>query len=318
MEWSGRQKQMQWLRRLRARIKYRRFDAELKRELDVHRGMAEDDLVAHGVAGADARRQASRMLGNVTLERESARRVWIAAWLESLWQDGRYAVRRLRRSPMYALTMLVILVVAIGLNTAVFSVANVLLLKQWSLPAPHELIRAFHIRPRGDAVNVSFVEYRYLAERAQSVDLVTSREGDDLVFDGSEPGGGNIGGHFVSGNFFSSLRAPLALGRGFRPDEDQPGRPELVVVLSHRFWQTRLGSDPNVIGQTIGVNGRRFVVVGVTPAGNFLSVGRGTPEAWFPFATLPTLFPSDAFSRELLFKPSHCCVELAGRPHAFQ
>ncbi len=51
----------------------------------------------------------------------------------------------------------------------------------------------------------------------------------------------------------------------------------------------------------------------MTPRGNFLSVGRGTPEAWFPFAALPVLFPSDAFSRELLFKPSHCCVELAGR-----
>ena len=304
---------MQWLRRLRARIKYRRFDDELKRELDVHRAMAEDDFLARGVAENDARRQAARALDNVTLERESARRVWIAAWLEGLWQDLRYAVRRLRRSPMYAFTTLVILVVAIGLNTGVFSVANVLLLKPWSLPAPHELIRAFHVRPKGDVVNVAFVEYRYLSERARSVDLVTSREASELVLDGSEPGGGNIRGDFVSGNYFSALRLPLALGRGFRPEEDQPGRPELVVVLSHAFWQTRLGSDPNAIGQTIGINGQRFAVVGVTSRGNFLSVGRGIPEAWFPFAALPVLFPSDAFSRELLFNPSHCCVELAVR-----
>ncbi len=120
---------------------------------------------------------------------------------------------------MYTFTTLAILVVAIGLNTAVFSVANVLLLKPWSLPAPHELIRAFHVRPKGDVVNVSFVESRYLSERARSVDLVTSREAAELVLDGSKPGGANIRGDFVSGNYFSALHLPLALGRGFMPDE---------------------------------------------------------------------------------------------------
>jgi hypothetical protein len=105
---------MRWFRQLRARIKYRAFDADLKRELDVHRAMAEEELVARGLTADVAQRQAARALGNVTLERESARRVWFAAWLESVWQDVRYAVRRLRRSPTYTLTTLVILVVAIG------------------------------------------------------------------------------------------------------------------------------------------------------------------------------------------------------------
>jgi predicted permease len=304
---------MRWLRRLHARIKYRHFNADLRRELEVHRAMLEDQLTARGEQAQSARVLAARRLGNVTVEREHARRIWIGTWLESIWQDLRYALRHLRRNPLYAATTLAILIIAIGLNTAVFSVANVLLLRPWALPEAHELIRAFHVGRNGDRRNVSFVEYRYLADRSGTVELVASREGSDLTLDGAAPGNRNLGGHFVSGNFFSTLRIPFALGRGFREDEDNTGRSEPVVVLSHRFWQGRLGADPNVVGRSIGINGLPLVVIGVTAPGTLLSVGRGMPEVWLPFATLPMLFPADAFSRELFARAEHCCVGLAGR-----
>lgn len=307
---------MRWLRRLRARLKYRHFERDLRREVDAHRTMLEDELVAGGASAQDARRQAARTLGNVVLERERARQVWLATWLESVGQDLRYAARRLRRSPMHAATTLAILVIAIGLNTAVFSVANVLLLRPWALPDAHELIRAFHVGQNGDRRNVSYVEYRYMAERSETVDLVASREGSDLAMDGVAPDERNVGGHFVSGNYFGALRVPFELGRGFHADEDQAGRPEMVVVVSHRFWQGRLGADPSIVGRRIGINGQRLTVVGVTAAGTFLSVGRGMPELWLPFATLPALFPADSFSRELLSRAEHCCVGLAGRLRA--
>jgi predicted permease len=306
---------MRFLRRLRARWKYRGFDQDLRREIDVHRAMADDDLAARGVPGDERRVLVARRLGNASLAREQARGVWIAGWLDSLWQDVRYAARRLRRHPGFAFATLVILVAAIGVNTAVFSLANALLLRPWALPDPHQLVIAHHIRGNGEASNVPFAEYAYLSERARTVDLVVSREGADLTLDGVE-GDTGVSGHFVTGDFFRTLKVPIALGRGFAPDEDEPGRPVFVAVASHRFWQSRLGGDRSAVGRLVGINGRRFVIVGVTPAGNFLTVGRGTPDLWLPFAVLPALFPDDAFARELRVNPSHCCVELAGRLRA--
>jgi predicted permease len=303
---------MRCLRRLRARWKYRGFERDVSREIDVHRAMTDDDLAARGIAADERRLLAARRLGNASLAREQARGVWIAGWLESLWQDVRYAGRRIRRSPGFALATLVILVTAIGLNTALFSVANALLLRPWALPDAHELVIAYHVRGNGDASNVSFAEYRFMAARARTVDLVVSREGSDLALDGVDDGGG-VSGHFVTGNFFRTLRVPLAHGRAFAPGEDEPGRPVFVAVASHRFWQSRLGADPAAVGRPIGINGRPVVIVGVTLPGNFLTAGRGTPDVWLPFAVLPALFPDDSFARELLVNPAHCCVELAGR-----
>ena len=92
---------MHWLRRLRARIKYRGFDADLRHELDVHRAMTEDDLVARGLAGDDARRQAVLALGNVTLEREHARRSAPCAWiLRSRYGTSKYYATSISTPPV--------------------------------------------------------------------------------------------------------------------------------------------------------------------------------------------------------------------------
>ncbi len=90
------------LQRLRARLRNRHFDADLAEELRVHEEMKREELEASGIAPADARSEARRALGNVTLMREDSRGVWIATWLDSLAQDIRYALRTLRRQPMYS------------------------------------------------------------------------------------------------------------------------------------------------------------------------------------------------------------------------
>ena len=140
---------MGWLRRLRARIRYRHFDAELREELVVHRAMKEADLVDRGASPAEARIGASRALGNVTLAREEARRVWFAPSLDSLGQDTRYALRSLRKSPGFTVAAVLTLGFGIGLIVSVFTVFNVLALRGWDVRDPGEIVLPF-ARPVGN------------------------------------------------------------------------------------------------------------------------------------------------------------------------
>src|SRR5512145_2177238 len=111
---------MDFIRRLVARVRNRRFDSELAEELRFHEEMKREELEARGVSAADSRSLARKALGNVTLMREQSRSVWIAPWLESVLQDVRYAVRSLVRQPTYSVTAGLVLVLAIGLNTSLF------------------------------------------------------------------------------------------------------------------------------------------------------------------------------------------------------
>ncbi len=110
-----------FFRRLRARLRYRHVTDDLRQELGVHRGMAEDALRESCESPDVVRRHAARQLGNVTLARASARDVWIAPWLDSVRQDVTYAVRSLRQSPGFAVTALVTLMFGVGVNTTLFS-----------------------------------------------------------------------------------------------------------------------------------------------------------------------------------------------------
>src|SRR5688572_31009292 len=110
--------------RLRARLRYRHFDADLQRELAEHRAMAEDELRKQGARPEEVPRLAARQMGNVTLAREAARGLWLAPWLESVVQDVQYGVRSLWRSPGFTVTALATLTLGIGVNTTLFSLAN--------------------------------------------------------------------------------------------------------------------------------------------------------------------------------------------------
>jgi hypothetical protein len=162
---------MTFFRRLRARIRHRHFDREIQRELEVHRAMAEDGLRAGGWTDADARRMASRQLGNTLTAREAARHVWIAPRLESVWQDVRYGVRSLRRSPGFTLTALATLTLGVAVNMSLFSFLNALLLQPWPAPDAQQLVRSYHrmSRASGDMlVGVSAPELVFLQQHTTS------------------------------------------------------------------------------------------------------------------------------------------------------
>ena len=246
---------MRWLRRLRARLKYRRYDADLREEIEVHRAMTEADLRCRGASAADARAAASRALGNVTLAREEARAVWLAPWLDSLWQDSRYALRSLRKSPGFALTAILTLGAGIGLNVSLFTIFNALALQGWAVHHAQEIVVPF-ARPvgtRGFTHWFTYAEYVALRDRTTTLGSVVAYSGGSGRVFQSEGADYNrpydhVQFQGVSANYFDALGIDIAHGRGFLPGEDVPGVAAPVAVLTHTFWQNQLNADPSVVG----------------------------------------------------------------------
>ena len=254
-----------FFRRLRARIRYRHFDADLRTELDVHRAMAEDALRAGGAAPDAARHLASRQLGNALAAREAARHVWIARWLESVWQDVVYALRTLRRGPVFTLAALTTLALGIGATSAIFSVVQGVLLAPLAFRDAERLYRVSTLYPDGTAYPLSPPDFMSVRERTHTFDQVEAVSNQLLTMLGAgEPV--EVRGTSVSDGLFAQLGLRVALGRGLRPEEHQPGR-DGVVVLDHGFWQRQFGGDPGVIGRTIRLGGAPMEVVGVLAPG---------------------------------------------------
>ena len=296
------------LRRLRARIRYRNFDRDLRDEIDDHRAMAARD------AGPDApAHRVARLMGNTTLAREEARAVWITPWIDGLRQDAVYAVRTLRAAPGYTVTALLILTVGIGLNTTLFAIANGMLGKPWALPEPETLVTIFQRQiaaADGRAlVGVPAAEFTYLRDHATTVAVTASREAPVHLEAGAIEI--SVTGRFVSGNYFGTLRAPVALGRQLDPHDDRPGAAN-VVVLSHHAWQTTFGGDGAIVGRIVHLNRVPFTVTGVAVRDTIESPLSGSPALWVPLSAMAAI-SSDGFSQRFLTSPTDCCVRLAGR-----
>jgi macrolide transport system ATP-binding/permease protein len=252
------------LHRLRARIRNHRFDDELLEELRAHEEMKRQELVASGIAPDDARAAARRALGNVTLMREDARRVWIAPWLESVGQDARYAVRTLARQPLHTFTVLAVLVLAIGLNSSLFTLLKGVLLTPWAGRGVHRVVQ-IKAAADGREVAPSIDEFRFYQQHASSFDGLAIYHGEGGQERLQAPGRAEMFPRsvFVSANFLSVLNGRMHLGTGFEPNDDRAGqRP--VAILSYFIWRHQFASDPAVVGQPVTIDGRPFTIIGVT------------------------------------------------------
>ncbi|HUE05476.1 MAG TPA: ABC transporter permease [Bryobacteraceae bacterium] len=210
--------------------------------------------------------------------------------------DLRYALRTLRKSPGFALVAIISLALGIGANSAMFSLADALLLRP--LPVPHgsELI-VVQAQMRGEAVagiaqysGLSYPDFKDLRDRNKSFTGLTASQYSQFGF-ATEKGAlpRMKFGEMVSGDFFSVLEVPLKLGRAFRPDEGTvPGR-DAVVVLGHELWRTDFDSDPGVVGRTIFLNNVAFTVIGVAPEPFTGSNGLVRSALFVPLAMGPRL-----------------------------
>jgi predicted permease len=204
--------------------------------------------------------------------------------MDTLLQDVRYGVRQLWRTPAFTIAALATLALGIGANTALFTLGRAIISQPLKgIGDSDALVWVSAIRPSGQPVRMSypsFVDYR--DGLRDLVDLVAISDDKFALSSGGIPE--RVRGQIVSGNFFSVLRAPFALGRGFATGEDSVGNPSQVAVMSHDLWQTRFAGDSTIVGRTITVNGQALTVVGVTARG-FNGADLELPrQLWLPIA----------------------------------
>lgn len=300
-----------FLRRLRARLKYGHHTADVAREIELHRILAEEQARGGGVSDADAKARAARQLGNITLAREAARSVWVSRWIDAARQDTRYAVRMLWRNPGFAATAIGALVLGVSLNLSLFTVFNTVAWQPWAVPFTDRVVLVQATRTDKSISGVSPVESRYLRDRAHSADVIAFSE--TRVQLGADPTAPTAPARLVSANYFPALKLALQHGAGFRPSDDEPATARAVAVIGARVWRTQFNADASVIGRDVLVNNVPFTIVGVAQEGARDSVLSPPPDVWIPVASRPLMEPNDEFSRKFPTEAGHCCVKLAAR-----
>lgn len=302
------------LRRLRARFRYRRFDDDLAEEMAFHQALKQQELEQDGLSAADARMASRREMGNVTRAREDSRGVWIASWLESVWQDILYAVRSLRRQPAFTFAALAALVLGIGLNSSAFTLFNAVGLRPWPVPEPSRVVKIYSrvLGQQRGAGGFGIAEYRYLRDHTRTfAGLIITRAGGARL--GHEDAGQQTSFEYVSDNYFDALRVDMTLGRGFLREEDQSAAPRAVAVISHRLWTRVLNSDTTILGRTLRLDDIPFTIVGVAAPDFIGSYQGGAQDLWLPLSSLRLMTADQANARDVLEKPDYCCSYMAGR-----
>jgi putative ABC transport system permease protein len=209
--------------------------------------------------------------------------------MQTLWQDLRYGARMLLRKPGFTSIAVITLALGIGANTAIFSVVNSVLLRPLPYPNAERLMTIWEDhRARNGPVNEwtsppGFEDWR---DQAKSFDHVVALQGWQPTLTGlGAPE--QLLGALVSHDTFAMLGVTPALGRSFRPEEDQRGV-ESVVIISHGLWRRRFGADPSLVGKKISLNGESRMVIGVMPAGFKFPIIAGA-DIWRPIQ--PALNP---------------------------
>jgi predicted permease len=197
--------------------------------------------------------------------------------------DLRFALRRLMKSPGFTAVAVLTLALGIGVNTAMFSLLNTLLLRALPYQEPDRLVRVFRTSPQSEAWPHSVANFLDHGEQNHVFERMAgfTWSSFNLALPG-EPAE-RLHGVLAGADFFPALGVPPALGRVFTRDEDQPGRNQ-VAVLSHGFWQRRFASDTNIIGRTLRLDGESVTVIGVMPAKFEFPLLWGPVDAWRPLA----------------------------------
>ena len=185
--------------------------------------------------------------------------------MENLFKDIRYGVRMFTKNPGVALVAVVTLAFGIGANTAIFSGVSAFLMRPLNVPHASELVRPAEITEDRELTD-EFSYPDFLDYRNQATSF-TGLAAEDMIQAAIDTENQNdvIWGQVVSANYFDVLNVKPSLGRTFLPDEDKQIGANALVVLSHSFWQRRLGSDPNIVGKTVQLNNRPYQVIGVAP-----------------------------------------------------
>jgi putative ABC transport system permease protein len=260
-------------------------DEDLAEEIESHLAHEQDENSARGLSSEEARRQARLRFGNPRAMRERVWRYRSFAVIDDAWRDLRFAVRSLGRTPGFTSVALLVIAVGIGVNTAVFSVVDAVLLKPLTYPDPQALVQLVTTSIRGPLPMASIPEYNIWQQQSGIFQLVAAYDsgGAGMNLTGGDHPEQVLSTHVTRG-YFALFGAPVATGRTFTAAEDSPngGR---VAVLSYGLWKKRFGGNSKIVGSTIQLDGQAWLVVGVIDH----SFVTDTPaDLWIPFQFDPT------------------------------
>jgi predicted permease len=288
----------EWFARLWNTFGAGRRDADLESELRLHMEMAaEAELrrrgsgrVANRVERNDARRSAAITAGGMTQAMEELRDQRGLPWLAGLARDLRHGVRVLGRNPLFASVSIATLALGIGANTAIFSIADAVLLRTLPVVDPHDLVVLRQRTPAGASI------FPFTSSAATALDEERSALSGVAAFRPAAGIHAAVNGEAelvltqaVSGNYHAVLGVRAVAGRTLTWQDREP-----LAVISHRYWQRRFAGDPNVIGRVIELQGRAFTIVGVTPAEFFGTQPGRYVDVTTPLGAQATAMPPDA------------------------
>jgi putative ABC transport system permease protein len=280
---------MALLQRITDLFRRSQIDREIEDELNVHLAMRTEDNLAAGMSSSAARREAKLRFGNPAATKEKIASADAALGLASLGYDLRFALRQLRKSPGFTAPSVLILGIAIGACTTIFSAVKPILLDPLPYPHPSRVMMLWEMLRSGATIDVTFGTFRGLTERSHSFDAIAvMKPWQPAMTAAGQPE--RFEGQRVSSSYFQVLGISPIIGRGFQPSHDVFNGPN-VAILSDTLWQRRFARDPGVVGTQVRFDDTLYTVIGVMPH-NFENVLAPGAELWAPLQYDPSL-PAD-------------------------
>ena len=287
------------LHRVFGMFRKRKLDDELDEEIKSHLEMQVEDNVRRGMSLDEARYAAQRSFGGVDQIKEVYRDRRGVPVVESSLQDLRFAIRVLRRSPVYTSVVVLTLAIGIGANTAIFSLFDAILLRMLPVRNPEQLVAVDTFNQRGERNNFSYPLFEQLRDRTQIfAGVFTAIDGTsrmEMIGPAANAEPLPVEVQLVSGEYFPVLGVNAITGRTLTTDDNKVPGAHPVAVISYDFWRNKLGGDDSIVGKAIKLKEQPFNIVGVTPPDFFgESVGRA-PDIWVPLMMQPQFDRGESF-----------------------
>jgi predicted permease len=298
--------------RLRALWRPDDIHDEISEEMRFHIELRAEENVRRGMTPEEARRKAEQQFGRLDRIKEEGYDVRGGRWLEATWQDLRYGARMLLKSKMFTLVTVLSLALAIGANTAIFSLLDAVLLRSLPVREPEKLVffgRGISGAAYNDFPNKSWGTFSYPFYReARRLNEVFSDVAATQIISSTVHGAVNTNGasgemaqievQLVSGSYFPTLGVNASLGRVITDADDQVPGAHPVAVVSYDWWERWLGGDPAAVGKTVTIDKVAYTVIGVAPKEFFGTAVLEKPDMWIPLAMEAQMPPTHWNFRE--------------------
>lgn len=271
------------LSRLTSLFRSQGLDADLDEEVRSHLDLAIEDNLARGLSPTAARTAAVRAFGGVSQVKENYRQQRGLPMFEVLSRDFQYALRQLWKSPGFTVTTVLTLAIGIGVNTAIFSMMDAIVLRPLAVPDLNRVVTVAEEQGRGEYKQVALANYQSWLQQSHSFEDLAVRRYASLSLTGSGEAT-NVDVDYTSANFFQVLRATPLLGRLYEPSECQHGH-DNIAVLSYAFWRKHFAADPAILGREVRLDDHVYSIVGVMQKSMQYP---STAELFLPLAPTPT------------------------------